>query len=549
MKKTILFTVAVLMLLLIFAPTGQDIPNGVEPGTTPTTETSQEATLVDEDLTTTGRVEVPPIVASDSRGSLVIDFVDEDNEPVEGIRGIVFPPRELRIGGSTFKNSLGETEAVEWRQLSDSEGIARWDNLPPGSGFRWATFRNVVYDPPSEHNTCSGSFEILGSQVVVFTSLVPSRTVLIGQLNASPSKKRPHVRLYKSSITDEGWTENREEPRGGVYAEPDGRFIFKGITPGQGFLNAIWEGENSYYIAGLQVEIVEGLNNVGVLPVETTGPYVVDVQFHLGGQPTSPGDLFEDGFEEYVEAGKMKGVLSVDFIEEVECSDKDRDFSTMAWMDLSKPFSFHGLYPGRWRVAIEPELRFPQFRPGYQLLGTWPEVFFDVAEQGSQDIQLVFQVKAMTQVEFSILWDGEPFRAKVFLVSDSGHFHSFRLKSDETATENIPSGRYQLLLTPHYSMSEVNLCASQVVDITANGQQVIITAREGATVTGTSSGRVRLTFPPWSDCNPCVFPYTASPDEDGRFSIQGVVPYATLSGHSQTFEVQGPGSENRFTVN
>lgn len=418
------------------------------------------------------------------KGEAIFHFIDANGKDVSGMSV------HLKVSSSEPNTK----KKIETR-VSNNNGESQFYELQPGT-YTW----NVA-----PHQTIlskeKGSLTIQAGMTTTETILVGTGTFVTGRLPLlNRAEKRPHLRLYK---TLQG--ESSEEIPGGVYADYNGSFIIP-ATPGLGHVTAFWiEPDNTHYITATTLEIQEGRNDVGTLPL-SPNHIELSLAFEVNGK--------EYAREEVFETGAFFAVLAIN-------SFNYSFYSEMVRLSLDEDPHILGLWDGEWSAALLPRPKFPKTKNGFELRVQEPEVRFFTPQE--ERVQLTYQVSRPVKATLEVAWPKDPFKGELYIrpkgSTKPNQISIFGMKSDEILTLTIDEGEYDYLFIPHYAAGEeTNASSIGEINVSSN-EKIRITAAPGVTFTGrTPHEHVKASLKGWEG----IFPFITEVDKNGQWEISGI---------------------------
>lgn len=421
-----------------------------------------------------------------THGEIEFQFFDIEGGPVPGIEVLLSARAD---SAATAAPGTPNTYGL----ASEDDGLARIEGVLPGR-FDWQ-----LVAPGKILSREEGELEVVAGETVIERILVGTGTVVIGRVPIfSTLALPPHIRLLKR-----GGGTNTGEPEGGVYGSKDGTFLIP-CTPGEGYICAFWaEANETYVIAGKDVLIEKGVNDVGVLEV-IDSQVEVSLAFQYQGQDVSRDELFA--------AGTFEAVLNIN-------SQNDRSYGQMIWVSLDQDPVILGLWEGDWVFMLLIGPKFPEMLDGYELIDQQPTVHF---RSPTEHVTLTYEVTRPVDTSLTIAWSGEPFEGEFYFKrrgSDPPKGTSLRMASDEVGNLRLDKGEYDYVLVRDFVKDErTNACAAGTVQIT--GDPITIEASPGAILCGTSEpgktvGYSIVGFENW-------LMFRARAREDGSWEIPGI---------------------------
>lgn len=438
--------------------------------------------------------EVPPAPSyRPGRGSVAFEVVSADGTPVEGFHLDLNTPQGMDLVKLDYLLDVPPEELYLSRPVlhgeTDAHGRFRVDHLLPGD-YTWASERGVLLSPRA-----GGTIPVRTGETSALLIMHGTGTTVVGRLPL-PVGVRLMPKACKIRLVNTGTGRVAKDfiPKG-VRPQPDGRFVYQ-CTPGEGRLYAYWREPNgSVFISAQNLLIQEGMNDVGVLPVWPSDPVLLRVEFRRGGRVVPREELFEPG--------TFGSMLSMHTRNNVRPpGGHGLSYTSLEWLDWTEPVLLHGFFPGNWEVKVgggeeyppllDPRTRLVSRNLDNGFLSDLASAQFVVPEVPPAGAPLfeavpVYEVLTAVNQEFQIAWGGEVFRARLRLQSVSGEFPPDRahFMSDASGIVSTPIGEYDYLLTPHHGLGcNVNAQASGVIEITGDGQPIVLTARRGAVLKG-----------------------------------------------------------------
>lgn len=444
------------------------------------------------------------------------------------------------------------------------DGRARFEDLPPGSGYRWAvtTGQHVKYDPPfvePKFGAAPGGIRVVpgpGRPMNMGTS---------GELTLEAGETRVVVGEVEISASVKGWIDLRDvkdlktaalqlshystvdppgsERVGGFRFEaktsirPDGRFQFENVRPGRKEISGTVNTEyGDLYFVDVVIDVEPGeTKDLGRIALKSG----LDVRVHCilddgTGSPPLP--------EVVLRSTEASVILTIHNI--TKDADEVDEIAEIAAFPFTRTITLHGLSPGKWYIDADLPISDQAFKDGWSLApdqkrprefeirdNTSIAIPFRVVQTGTLVCSLAAPAGcARRQVEVRLVPVG----------ASSGKSHTMHLNRSEDSTplykgsKSLPPGAFRAIVHPFASEgagSELTWFTDTPVEVVAGEtRHASLVVVEGARVKGT------LRF---SDGTPAAglelvvaadlgeggaIPYVLKTNEDGAFSLTGLPP-------------------------
>jgi hypothetical protein len=475
-------------------------------------------------------------------GSATFTTVGLDGKPVEGVM--------IRLS-LTHHDPSGMLPGHEPAQSTDADGIARWENLAPGSKCEWSVTSGhpVLPGEGIEHGgskaiqledgrwamqsdgsnpfQAKGKFTVADGEEFAITLKVKKTSTVLCRLGiGADAEGTARVELWnKGELPTPSGTFKDHRPERQVDVGVGAAISLPNLTPGRKYIRAgWWDGPGKRAYARLNFELNEGeTKDLGTLP-RITG-HSLELRFVLQGPA--------EAIERVEKPAKVTIILSSQSINE------DLSVVDNLVAEVGAPITITGLNGTTAHVTVMPQLK---TRQGETVVDCRQPPPLDLALPVSDpvEIPLILDIKHWIKFEAKF----PPLARQTFFVgyalpagggpgislggpgpqagSTSARFDAYALPGD-----------YEILV---HSRSELNLFAQGTLTIRPDGTNDLKLGDlktgailRGRAVTKTGSPykdmvRFRREGAPQSNGI-----YFAEPDAEGRFMIGGIVPKSRLT--------------------
>lgn len=484
----------------------------------------------------------PPPDAVVASGGLFLQFADEQGNPVPEIAVSLLVP-----------NAPDAVEAVDEAPstLADAEGVARFDDLAPGVGYRWRadsggwsldirpSHESMLPRPPPADGgrhapelvtDLSGAFQIEAGVITRFVVTVFRSTGIRGRIAPREEQDGPvQVRIMTRRDNPTTFTDDFPELR-----VPGPGFAVRGVPPAESKrVLVIWrELGNRFYVAKYDFALAEGESkDLGLI-----GPWHETVvrgttAIEIDGAAVDPAELLRAG---------ASGAAMIGFRRMPRLGDSaDVVFNDFFDLAIGESFSLHGLPGGEW--AIDLQARFEhELAAGVQLDS--PSVSSGVQLPGDAECRLALTAVRPVPIRVELVFPPNHPRAplKLFGVAESGRTTQTTIfprdeGTVETVIEGTP-GRWWIFATSHrfQASGEDDLWGEATIDVTGTDDAARVQLSPGRPLRGTARSTspsraptdrgLSFTLPRFAHLASPPRLFSVKTDDEGRFVLHGVPP-------------------------
>ena len=506
-------------------------------------------------------------------GKLEIFFHTENGKPLEGVKAwLIFPSQKQKI---------------DYIKTSSKRGIISWENLIPGHNYRWQLLSKhyAQINPPYEKQeievtqkgiiskgfapkNISGKILIKPGELKRIKVLVFSRCTVTGILynNGLPFLNKPVVKLYKTKRIQKFrhpgiFTLDLEKQ---ISGDSNGKFTFKGISPGPKVILANWENDkNSFFFAETSFYLTPGENkDLGTIEIKKGQKVEAVVNFRTyDGRLVKPTEIF----------GKPVGpIIELKLNSRTIPEKNDFGIHAAIFVKPGELFTLHGIPEGKFWFMPLLSSNAPELKQHFILKPKVKKVVFPI----SKKLEIPFIAEKLIEKTISVL---PPTTKDISGTKLILHFFSKEndinykfiipgnsIKREYLTKVTLPESKYYLLGYVFPNLPNKKLpsnsnyyCYRRLVISQSNIKNIKINLQLGCAIKGCvrdSLGKpikgitLQINGPWGKRKNGNWFTHTTKTDKNGNFKIYSLPPYQEIlieSFSTEPYKVitPGPGEE------
>lgn len=521
----------------------------------------QKKALVIPNGETTSRAEIAapaPTITSATvlpSGQISLHFVSENLNPIEGVQTILLPIEDKDWDNGWRNTSQKLSAEKEWRQSSDRDGIVLWEKLDTSKRYRWGLLSTHTLEMTPKHEKeeytpvengfvstgepprgLSGVLDFQANSRLDITVPVYSESGFFGQIDAGaispsgPIRIQVFSRTRLAGIGSEELVSFEQESYGRT--DEQGKFAVRGCRPGHKTVIAAWKDAQqnfSFARAAFEVKPGEFKDCGNISPMQGESQKLRVLFRRDGGEEMEPERLFEN-------AEGLRATVSVGG--EEEPAKIDSVFQHFVFVEIGKPFTLQGLFPGEWKLKAMSGEKWPKLRKGFRFVEDSPEVTISTGKKGLTEIAFLVEEVLDSTLTFQLPAGTPPSEFSVFLQAQAtGRLREARTRTGEesTVTVELPltAGTHRVLVAPRmrgkgvaanlFLMGEIAVGPAQAhIDLGSlkEGSEIVgrVFDREGKPM---SDQMIQLALQTWTIPENTPWTLSARTDALGNFRMVG----------------------------
>lgn len=497
----------------------------------------------------------PALPAISQAGQVSLHFVSENLNPIEGVQAILLPIED-KDWDNGWKNVSQKLSAKKsWRQSSDRDGIVLWEKLDTSKRYRWGLLSSHTLEITPKHEKeeytpvengfvskgepprgLSGILDLQTTSRLDITVPVYSESGFFGQIDAGANSPSSPIRLQVFSRTRIAGIGSEElvsfEQESYGRTDEQGKFAVRGCRPGHKTVIAAWnDGQQNFSFARTAFEVKPGeFKDCGTISPMQGESQKARVLFRRdGGEEIEPERLFEN-------AENLRATVSVGG--EEEPAKIDSVFQHFLFVDIGKPFTLQGLFPGEWKIKAMTGEKWPSLRKGFRFVEDNPEVTISTGRKGLTEIGFLVEEVLDATMTFHLPMETPPAEFSVFAQAlTTGRLREARIRTGEESTAivelSLTAGTHRVLVTPRMRGKGVAANLFFAGEITADLAQPQIdlgSLQKGSEIVGRVLDRegrpmsdqiVQLALQTWTIPGNTPWTLSARTDALGNFRVVG----------------------------
>lgn len=443
---------------------------------TPRAPLAQEEISAATNLDTSARANIaelkpsPALPAISQAGQVSLHFVSENLNPIEGVQAILLPIEDKDWDNGWKNASQKLSTEKNWRQSSDRDGIVLWEKLDASKRYRWGLLSAHALEITPKHEKeeytpvengfvstgepprgLSGILDFQTNSRLDITVPVYSESGFFGQIDAGANSPSSPIRLQVFSRTRIAGIGSEElvsfEQESYGRTDEQGKFAVRGCRPGHKTVIAAWnDGQQNFSFARAAFEVKPGeFKDCGsIAPMQGKSQRVRVLFRRDGGEEIEPERLFEN-------AENLRATVSVGG--EEEPAKIDSVFQHFLFVDIGKPFTLQGLFPGEWKIKAMTGEKWPSLRKGFRFVEDNPEVTISTGRKGLTEIAFLVEEVLDATMTFHLPTGTPPAEFSVFVQSlATGRLREARVRTGEEAAATVEvsltAGMHRVLVAP-----------------------------------------------------------------------------------------------------